>query len=111
MPSRIAYELGAEQYAALLTDNQQRLVRRRWSWPRRVAYQATLILVSAVVVLLVGEVWLGSREGRWLALALVGGIVLLGIQQAMFQKDLLRRIAEGSCLVRRPPCEYPSPSG
>ncbi|MDS4012078.1 MAG: C13 family peptidase [Defluviicoccus sp.] len=102
MPSRIAYELGAEQYAALLTHNQQRLVRQRWQWPRRIAYQATLMLVSAAVALLVGGIWLDSRGGNWLALALVGGIVLLGIQQAMFQKDLSRRIAEGSCLVRRP---------
>lgn len=102
MPNTIAYELGADHYAALLKHNQQRLMRQRSSWARRAAYQATLILVCAAVVLLVSEAWLGNREGKWPALALLVGIVLLGIQQALFQNEILDRIAKGSCLVRRP---------
>ena len=102
MPTTLAYELDADHYAALLKHNQQRLMRQRSSMTRRVAYQATLILVCVAVGMLVSEAWLGSGEGKWPALALLVGIVLLAVQQALFQNRLLRRIAEGSCLVRGP---------
>lgn len=102
MPTTLAYELDADHYAALLKHNQQRLMRQRSSMTRRVAYQATLILVCVAVGMLVSEAWLGSGEGKWPALALLVGIVLLAVQQALFQNRLLRRIAAGSCLVRGP---------
>ena len=100
MRTAIAYELDADQYAALLKHNQQRLMRQRSSRSRRVVYQATLFLVCLAVGLLVGEGWFGSGEGKWPALMLLCGVLLLGVQQALFQNRLLRGIAERSCLVR-----------
>ena len=70
MRTAIAYELDADQYAALLKHNQQRLMCQRSSRSRRVVYQATLFLVCLAVGLLVGEGWFGSGEGKWPALML-----------------------------------------
>ena len=100
MLTTIAYELDADHYATLLKRNQQRLMRQRSSWTRRVVYQATLIMVFVAVGLLVSEAWLGGGEGKWPALALLVGVVVLGVQQALLQESMLRRIAEGSCFVR-----------